>query len=107
MSSMPLGGNDEEGDVNTEDFPIVPGLLSHIHSHAQAVLCDWFLGKKHLLNGLFVSLRFQNRNVGTAILKWGNEKADKEGLPCLLQNPGGRSLYIRLGWKNIGRSILS
>lgn len=105
MNTKELEACDGEQDIDIEDFPIVPGLPRYIHSYAQAILDDWLLGKKHLLlNGLFVSPKFQNRGIGTVILKWGNERADKEGMPCFLQNPGGRSLYKDLGWKNIGMS---
>lgn len=69
MNSKELEAHDAEGDFDAEDFPIVSGLPSYIHSNVQAILDDWLLGKKHLfLNRLFFSPKFRNRGVGAAVL---------------------------------------
>lgn len=94
----------DSGGFDTEDFPIVPGLPNYLHSHTQVIVDDWLLGKKHLLlNALFVAPRFQHRGIGTALLNWGNNRADKEGLPCFLKStPTSWPLYKELGWKEVG-----
>lgn len=41
------------------------------------------------------------------LLKWGLEKADEEGLESYLEaSPVGKSLYEKLGFKEVGRLVL-
>jgi GNAT superfamily N-acetyltransferase len=99
-----VGAEGGEGDVKDGGFPIIQGLPQYVHDHTQPILDDWLLGKPHLLlSALFTSPKYQRRGVGTSILKWGNERADEEGLPCFLQStPFGYGLYKELGWKDVG-----
>jgi hypothetical protein len=98
-----VGGGDGKGGLAI--FPSVAGLPQYVHDCTRTVLDDWMLGRRHLLlNALFTKPEYRRRGVGTAILKWGNEKADRRGLPCFLQStPEGHGLYRREGWKNVGQ----
>ena len=42
----------------------------------------------------------QNKKVGTALLKWGLQEADKNGKEvCLTATPEGKELYLKHGFK--------
>ena len=46
---------------------------------------------------------YQKNGVGSALLGWGLEQADKEGLPCYVESsPSALPLCVRRGFKHVG-----
>ena len=58
-------------------------------------------GRAHvLLNLLATHPEHHRRGIGAMHLKWGNEQAEKLGLPCYLEaSPKGKPLYLRYGYE--------
>ena len=45
----------------------------------------------------------QGHGVGTALVRWVTDEADKQGICCWLQSsPVAHSLYLRKGFKEVG-----
>lgn len=57
-------------------------------------------GQSHIcLHMLAVSPHHQHQGIGSAMLKWGLDKADDKGMPvCLEASRAGRKLYERWGF---------
>jgi GNAT superfamily N-acetyltransferase len=52
-----------------------------------------------LLQICYASPAYERRGVASALVKWGLEKADKEGWPCITEaSPRGKQVYARLGF---------
>lgn len=55
-----------------------------------------------VLDLLATSPNYQGQGVGTALLKWGMEKADALQARIYLEaTPEGLPLYIKYGWKEV------
>lgn len=53
---------------------------------------------------LGVDPKHQRRGIARMLLKWGLERAEKEGLPIHLSaTPAGASLYTSLGFRSVGK----
>ena len=51
---------------------------------------------------LATSPRHQRLGAGTALIRWGTERADREGLPCWLEaSPVGYATYVRCGFTDV------
>lgn len=47
---------------------------------------------------------YQRRGIGSQLVKWGLEKADRDGVPCCLTaTPMGVHVYTKLGFEEVGR----
>ncbi|KAK0119291.1 hypothetical protein ONS95_008138 [Cadophora gregata] len=79
-------------------------LQRHISRSFRAFEESWITKTKCLhLALLMTDPRYQRRGIGTALLEWGHEMADREGVPCfLIASPVGHPLYAHVGWKEIG-----
>ena len=52
-----------------------------------------------LLYIVFTTPKYERRGVAGALVRWGMEKADKEGWPCFTEaSPRGTPLYARMGF---------
>ena len=59
-----------------------------------------------LLYICFTTPKYERRGVSTALVRWGIERADKEGWPCFTEaSPRGTPVYARLDFQT--REILS
>jgi ribosomal protein S18 acetylase RimI-like enzyme len=78
-------------------------LEQYVDTHFRAFLDSWTKGTKHIyLSWLATDPRFQRRGIGTAMLDWGHQRADKDGVPAfLIASPFGHGLYAKLGWKDV------
>ena len=53
-----------------------------------------------LLHICFTTPSYERRGVSTALVRWGVERADKEGWPCFTEaSPRGTPVYARLGFQ--------
>ncbi|KAH7417415.1 acyl-CoA N-acyltransferase [Cadophora sp. MPI-SDFR-AT-0126] len=79
-------------------------LQKHISKSFKAFEDAWVTRTKYLhLSLLMTDPKYQRRGIGTALLEWGHEFADREGVPCfLIASPVGHPLYAHVGWKEIG-----
>ncbi|KAG4429455.1 hypothetical protein IFR05_015066 [Cadophora sp. M221] len=103
----PLLGSRNTGlDVVKEEHISSP-LQKHIADEFAAFEDSWIVGTKCMnLSLLMTDPKYQRRGIGTALLKWGHERADREGVPCfLIASPAGHPLYVHVGWKVIGEPM--
>jgi GNAT superfamily N-acetyltransferase len=86
-----------EGDV----------LFEYISNQMKKFMFEWTRETKHLyLAFLFVDPEFQSRGIGSALLRWGHERADADGVPSfLVATPVGHGFYEYLGWKNVAKPL--
>ena len=76
-------------------------LMSSNAEHTRKVMRSWMGNRQFLLlNTLATDPRYQRRGVGTALVKWGNAKADADNVPGFLEgSPVAYKLYLACGWK--------
>ncbi|KAH8598234.1 hypothetical protein B0O99DRAFT_670082 [Bisporella sp. PMI_857] len=91
-----------------QNFPVRDGLASSFYGKQWKVWREWAEGKCHILvNGLFTLPKFQRRGVATALMKWGEEMADREGIVSfLLATPWAHGLYKHIGFKDFDHADL-
>ena len=91
----------EAKDAEKAEFHPPPGLGVHLRTHSREVLSSW-MGERRfmLLNTLMTEPRYQGRGVGTALVRWGNARADADNVPSFLQGSAfAYKLYLKCGWK--------
>ena len=50
---------------------------------------------------------WQGKGVGSALLRWGLERADEEGVEAYLEaSPAGKGLYEKMGFREVGRLVV-
>ena len=83
------------------DFP--PGLPSYVQEDTDRWLEKWTRGRRHIqCKALFTEPTFQRRGMGTALVNYGNQMADKEKLPIFLQgSPFGYPIYEKHGFHTV------
>lgn len=83
--------------------PLEKYLLEKFNAFQDA----WMKETKNFYLGLLMTdPKFQRRGIGTALLNWGHEIADKKGLPSfLVATPVGHPLYLSVGWKEVAEPI--
>ncbi|KAG4424776.1 hypothetical protein IFR04_002124 [Cadophora malorum] len=79
-------------------------LQRHLSKSFRTFEKSWITKTRCLnLSLLMTDPKFQRRGMGTALLEWGHEMADREGVPCfLIASPVGHPLYKHVEWKEIG-----
>jgi hypothetical protein len=51
---------------------------------------------------LVTDVKYRRRGAATALVKWGTQKADEEGVPCRVEaSPMGRPVYRSCGFVDI------
>ena len=83
-----------------------PGSLgAFILTDERRWLFEWMARKRFLTLSLLATKPVhQGKGVGTTLLRWGCEWADKKALPCYLSaTPAGVGIYRSAGWKEVGR----
>jgi hypothetical protein len=66
------------------------------------------LPERWLLELMVTDVNFRRRGAATALLKWGMEQADEEGLVCKVEaSPLGRLLYKSQGFVDLGPFVVS
>lgn len=65
-------------------------------------------GQAYIFMRLLVVLpSFQNRGIGTRLLRWGLEHADQFDVKAWIDaSPAGLGLYQKLGWEEVGRLVV-
>ena len=65
------------------------------------VMNSWMGERQFLLLTMLVTEpRYQRRGVGSALVRWGNAKADADNVPSFLEgSPFAYKLYLKCGWK--------
>ncbi|KAL8721558.1 MAG: hypothetical protein Q9181_007681, partial [Wetmoreana brouardii] len=63
----------------------------------------WTCGKRHMLcKALFTDPAFQRQGMGDALVRYGNQLADRQGLQIFLQaSPYGYPIYSKHGFKTV------
>lgn len=91
----------------TQELPRSP-LQKYLLDAMNAFHDEWIQGTKCIyLNLLMTDPRFQRRGIGTAMLNWGHERADRDGVPCfLIATPVGHPVYQHVGWKDISSPLV-
>lgn len=83
------------------DFWCMSVLYRHIGEHGKADRCED-------LAGLATHPDYQGNGLGAALVRWGLEQAEKDGLPVYLEaTPAGAPLYKRLGFEVVEEHDLS
>jgi len=79
----------------------------YIQSQFTAFLDSWTKGTKYIYLALLMTdPRFQRRGIGTAMLNWGHERADRDDVPAILiASPVGHPLYQSVGWKDVSMPL--
>ncbi|KAH7364092.1 hypothetical protein BKA65DRAFT_472433 [Rhexocercosporidium sp. MPI-PUGE-AT-0058] len=103
----PLLRFERSGYRGVEEEHIWSPLQEHISDEFDAFVKSWIVGTKVMnLSLLMTDPKYQRRGIGTALLQWGHEFADREGVPCfLIASPVGHPLYVHVGWKVIGEPL--
>ena len=75
-------------------------LGEYLAARQEVILDAWTKDVRHVeLMVLMTDPVFQRRGIGTALLKWGDQFAAREGVPAFLgASPFGFRLYRSLGW---------
>jgi GNAT superfamily N-acetyltransferase len=83
------------------DFP--PGLAVHVKTDVDRFVNSWTWNRRHvLLKALFTDPPFQRRGMGTAMVRYGNERADRDVLPIILHASAyGWPIYMKQGFKTV------
>lgn len=79
-------------------------LQTHINQNFATFLTSWTSPTKNLyLAALFTHPSSQGRGIGSALLEYGHDIADREGIPCfLIGTPVGHPFYKWKGWMEVG-----
>lgn len=90
----------------TEEKELTP-LQKYLQAKMQGFAKSWMVETRNLYLGLLMTdPKYQRRGIGTAMLNWGHERADKEKVPMfLIATPVGHGLYQHVGWKDIAEPI--
>ena len=81
-------------DIGRE-FPIRPGLDEYLAKYSQNVRKDFLKDRKCLyLMGLFTLPQYQRRGIGTALMRWGHDYADRRGLLKVLISKARHSVIL-------------
>lgn len=80
------------------------GLIDTFMGEMRRREAKWMEGKRYcLMQSLCVLPKYQGKGLGTRMLQWGLEIADREGVECWIDaSPMGLGLYKKLGWKEVG-----
>ena len=83
------------------DFP--QGLPQYVQEDTDKWLAKWTHKRRHVLcKALFTDPVFQRRGIGNALVAYGNELADRAGLPIFLQgSPYGFPIYAKHGFETV------
>lgn len=75
----------------------------YIDQNFRKFLDAWATPTKHFYLALLMTdPKFQRRGIGTAMLAWGHQRADQDGVPAfLIASPVGHPLYQSQGWKDV------
>jgi GNAT superfamily N-acetyltransferase len=89
-----------------QDEPLSP-IGQYINSAFEDFLNGWFKGTKFIYLALLMTdPKFQRRGIGSALLKWGHERANRDKVnSALIASPVGHPLYQSLGWKDISTPL--
>ena len=109
FSSAPK--REEKVDVNWIDDSTPEGKFER--DFTQAVMDEFHIRRYEqmacphaLLYICFTTPKYERRGVSTTLVKWGLERADREGWPCFTEaSPRGTPVYARLGFDT--REMLS
>ncbi|RDW95029.1 hypothetical protein BP5796_00792 [Coleophoma crateriformis] len=93
--------------ISDKDKTEGPTLWDVIEEAYQKFTSAWMESTKSIyLASLSTHPRFQRRGIGTTLLTWGHELADKHGVPSfLVSTPFGHPLYEHLGWRDVERPL--
>jgi ribosomal protein S18 acetylase RimI-like enzyme len=82
-------------------------LKAFIGAETTRFMDSWAKDMNYIeLQALGTAPRFQRRGYASALVKWGYERADAESrVSFLLGSPNARSLYVSLGWKEVGQIV--
>ncbi|RDW88390.1 hypothetical protein BP6252_00422 [Coleophoma cylindrospora] len=96
--------NDGTSDQDETGGPTIWDVIEEAY---QKFIKAWMGSTKSIyLASLSTHPRFQRRGIGTALLTWGHELADKHGVPSfLVSTPFGHPLYEHLGWRDVERPL--
>jgi len=88
------------------DEPLSP-IGQYINSAVKDFLDTWLKGTKFIYLALLMTdPKFQQRGIGSALLKWGHERANHDKVnSALIASPVGHPLYQSLGWKDISTPL--
>lgn len=91
----PLSAWPQDGDpaLAVEFF----GTLTAAHERIMGDRPHWYLGL------IGVRKEFTGKGAAGAMMRWGVERADQDGLPCFLEaTPGARGMYEKYGFRVVG-----
>jgi len=80
-----------------------PGLSGYVQQETDKLLAKWNKGQRYMrCKALYTDPSFRKQGIGNALVEYGNEVADREHLPILLQaTPFGFPLYIKGGFETV------
>ena len=93
-------GSESMLDQGKSEEPAL-SLASYNEKHLREVMDSWMGERRFLLLHMLVTEpRYQRRGVGSALVRWGNAKADADNVPGFLEgSPFAYKLYLECGWK--------
>lgn len=85
------------------EFEFPPGLPQFVQEDTDRWIKHWTRGRRHIrCFALFTDPAFQQRGMGTALVKYGNQLADARKLPIFLQgSPYGFPVYAKAGFETV------
>ena len=91
---------DEEKDPEKEEKTSLSDIPDKVQTRLQR---KWFAGRRYMyMSAVYVDPEYQGRGVGSAIMEWGEERADREGVVAFLQSSApARGFYERREWNRI------
>ena len=97
---MTVSGLEEAKQEKTDD---VRTLRSVLKEDAVRVQEDWMAKKKYIyLDTLVVDPAAQGQGIGTALVRWVTNKADKKGIYSWLQSSrAAHRIYLRAGYRDV------
>jgi len=103
LPSLPLSNDTFNPFSPARDKVELPSsdYLNAVHGYIDSVQKQWIDNKNVLyLAGLSVLPTSQGQGVGSALLKVGMDRADKEGICSWLEaSPAGYPVYLHRGWR--------
>ena len=98
LKAMPVGtARHVPSSATSRALPTISGVSAHVNLHFRKLIVSLVLDIIHVIP------LYHKCGIGSFLIDWGLEQADKEGSACYVESsPAARPLCIQKGFKHIG-----